>query len=290
LSGGINTPAWSDMIAKAIPPAIRGRWYGTAQFVGGALGAVALLLARQVLERYPFPINFALCFAAAAFFITASLGFTALCREPPSPPGRAGPLRAYLAGLPDVLRGDPNYARYLVGRLLLMLATLAVPFLAVYAVRRWHVEAGDVALYTSAMLVSQTVATLGWGWLIDRSGSKRVMELAGLAGGLSGAAALLAPDPLWLSAAFALVGISTGGYQVADGTIVIEFAPPHDLPRYVGLTNTALAPSQLLSPLLGGVIADRLGYLPTFGATLAFGLAGFGLLTRFVVEPRHRSR
>ncbi len=289
LTSGLTTPAWMDMIAKAIPANVRGRWLGLAQFLGGGLGAVALVFARGVLEAFPFPTNFGLLFLVAAVLMTVELTGMSLTREPESTEARpAPPLREYVASLPAIFRRDPDYGRYLVGRLLLLLSTLAVPFLGVYAVRRWGVEAGDVALLTAVLLASQTLGTLGWGWLLDRRGSKSVIELAGLAGALAGLVALVAPGPLWLAPAYACAGLSLGAFGVAEGNIIIEFAPPDDRPRYVGLTNTALAPFQLIAPLLGGVLADRLGYLPTFGAAVGFALAGWFVVARLVADPRRR--
>ncbi len=58
--------------------------------------------------------------------------------------------------------------------------------------------------------------------------------------------------------------------------------------RYVGLTNTAMAPFLLISPLLGGFIADRLNYSATFATAAAFGLIGWVIVWRFVADPRRR--
>jgi MFS family permease len=110
-------PAWQDLIARCFPVERRGRFFGTAMFAGTAAGAVAALGSAWLLRSYAFPANFALSFAMAAVLVTVSWAFIALTREPVQP-GRSvrQSTRQHLSGLPDLLRADPEFRRFLITR------------------------------------------------------------------------------------------------------------------------------------------------------------------------------
>ena len=102
------------------------------------------------------------------------------------------------------------------------------------------------------------------------------------------AVALLAPSAIWLVAVYVLLGIYTGADYVAGLNIILEFSPPEDRPTYIGLTNSLLAPSLTLGPLLGGWLAGILGYNGLFLTALVIVLIGGLMMTLLVREPRKR--
>ena len=47
---------------------------------------------------------------------------------------------------------------------------------------------------------------------------------------------------------------------VSSLNIILEFCDPADRPTYIGLTNTLLAPSIVMVPLIGAWLATVIGY------------------------------
>ena len=170
---GVVAVSWQDLIARCFPVERRGRYVGTAAFLGVSAGFAGSVLATWLLNRYAFPVNFALVFAIGAFGISLSWVFLALTREPVA---RANPHRRsnrdYLRSLPGLVREDHNYRRFLAACMLMALAGMGVGFITVSAVDRFHVADSTAGLYTLAMLAGQTVANLAFGLLADRSGHK----------------------------------------------------------------------------------------------------------------------
>jgi len=84
-----------------------------------------------------------------------------------------------------------------------------------------------------------------------------------------------------------------GGYisatLIANMNLVLEFCPPEERPKYIGLSNSLAAPVFALSPVLGGRIADRWSYPALFVLTAVLVLAGLLVLVFRVRDPR-RSR
>jgi MFS family permease len=68
--------------------------------------------------------------------------------------------------------------------------------------------------------------------------------------------------------------------------IILEFCAPEDQPTYIGLTNTLLAPTQTLAPIVGGWLATWAGYREMFVVALALSILGGVVLALWVREPR----
>ncbi len=107
--------------------------------------------------------------------------------------------------------------------------------------------------------------------------------------GLTAAAltAWFAPSPAWLTPVFILLGISIAAELTSSLNIILEFCDPADRPTYIGLTNTLLAPTLALAPLLGGWIATLTdGYSTLFLTAAICAALGALLLFFWVQEPR----
>ena len=69
--------------------------------------------------------------------------------------------------------------------------------------------------------------------------------------------------------------------------VLLEFAPTQDeRPTYIGLGSTAMAPVAFATPLVGGLMADALGFRVVFVTALVVGLAGLVMLATRVHDPR----
>ena len=103
--------------------------------------------------------------------------------------------------------------------------------------------------------------------------------------------ALLAGNLTVFQLVFVLAGIHTAAINVSALNVLLEFAPTQDArPTYIGLGSTAIAPVAFAAPLLGGVMADALGFRAVFVVAMAAGLVGLLLLATLVHAPRLPAR
>jgi len=290
VGAGLIAVAWQDMIAKIIPVDRRGRFFGLTNFSGTAAGVLGAAAAAWLLDGYDFPDGYVLCFAAAAALIGVSWIFLALTREPVQVSQTEHvPQREYWRRLPAVLRGDRNFARYLLSQVVISLGGMAGGFVAVYAVQRWDLPDAEAGRLTAAMLIGQAACNLLFGFVADRKGHKLVLEWSTLLGTLAIGLAAIAPAPAWFYAVFALSGGSVAGFILSGIMIAFEFSSPDMRPTYIGLNNTTSGAVASVSPLFGGWLAGTIGYQWLFVLAFAIGLIGFALLRWSVREPRRVS-
>jgi MFS family permease len=239
------------------------------------------------LGRYPFPQGFVYSFAVAAVLITASWFFLALTREPAQESQEPQvSQREYWSRLPGILRRDLNFRRYLGSQGIIALGGMASGFLAVYAVQRWNLPDSQAGRYTASMLIGQAASNLLFGVMADRKGHKTILELGTLATILAVALAGLAQGPALFHSVFALIGASAAASMLSGIMIVFEFCAPDLRPTYIGLSNTVIGVVAAVTPMIGGLLADVLGYRPLFATAFIFGLLGLALLRWSVREPR----
>ena len=287
LGAGLTAVAWQEMLAKIIPQERRGIFFGATNFLGNATGVIGASLAAWLLDRYPFPYGYIICFSVTAAFTLISYFFITRTREiPVVTHTEPVSFRQYWGKLPAVLHKDRNFSNFLLTQVVLSLSGMAWGFLAVYAQQRWNLEDGKVGEFNAALLVGQAVFNLVFGPLADRKGYKLVMELSVLLAVLSLLLAYLAPYPDWFYGVFALRGASLAGLFLSM-MFVMEFCLPEVRPTYIGLSNTVGGAVAGLSPLLGGALASVFGYPTLFASTLLVALAALAMLRWLVRDPRH---
>ena len=287
VGAGMIAVAWQDMIAKVIPLERRGLFFGMANFSGTATGVLGASAAAWLLDRYEFPIGYVLCFSIAAALILMSWIAVSLTREPVQV---GEPLSDswldFWRRLPDVVRADANFRNYLLSRVVIAISTMAVGFYTVYAVQRWQLSDGQAGAFMAAMLVGQSVCNLVFGPLADRRGYKLVLEI-GISLGCAGLlVAILSPAPWGFYGVFALLGGAYAAFMISGLMITLEFCAPDMRPVYIGLNNTTYGIAAGIAPLIGGRLAEVIGYRPLFGVSLVVGLLGLAALHFTVRDPR----
>ena len=285
--GGVIGVGWQDMIAKIIPVEKRGRFFGITNFVGngsGVLGAVALPF---VLDRFGFPLGYALAFTIASVLVFLSWVFLSLTREPAVPSSKPAVSQLdYVRSLRDVLRKDRNFEMYLLTAIVFSLSGMATGFLAVDAVHRWNLPDAEASGFTIALQIGLAVANLFFGFLADRKGHKLSLEICVVLSVVLLALAIVAPSPLWFFAVFFLRGAVTAGTFISGISIVYEFTDAENRPTYIGLANTIPGVAGALAPLLGGWIAGATTYQAMFVVSFIIATVSWGLLRFAVREPR----
>lgn len=286
---GVIAPAWSNLLARCFPVSRRGRFFGVASFVGTGLGTLGALVSGWMLNAFAYPTNFVYIFTVAALCVFISWGFLSLTREPagqnsamPPPVRQRGQSRRKMLA---IVRGDHNFRRFLIARVLSSFAGMGEGFLTVAAVRHWQVSDGTVAYYTAAMLLGQTGGNLLAGFVADRWGHKLSLELGYLGLIISFGLAWLAPNPGWYLVVFGVLGMAAGTRIVSGILIPLEFARSEHRPSYVGISNTTMGVGSALAPLVGGLLAWY-GYTILFAVGAFLAVVAFAVMRWWVAEPR----
>jgi hypothetical protein len=285
-------PAWMDLIGRAIPTAMRGRFFALSSLAAGVISFGASFLVADVLARVPAPASYGYCFLAASIVLGLSWLALVLVREPPGVPAApAVALGAYLARMPGLLRRDRNLSWFLAARAFALAGTMASGFYTVYALRAWDAPAAKAGVFTALLVAGHALGTLTLGWVADHAGHRLVLLVGMAATAGANVVALSATSLSVFETVFVLAGVQTAALNVSAMNVLLEFAPtPAERPTYIGLGTTSMAPVAFASPLLAGLLADALGFRVVFVVALVTGLAGLALLAAFVRDPRRLVR
>jgi hypothetical protein len=286
--GGLLMPAWMDLIGRAVPSAVRGRFFALSSLAAGVLGFGASFVVAVILDRVPAPASYGYCFLGASLFLGLSWLALLFVREPAG--GPAAPpvgLGAYLARVPGLLRRDRNLAWFLASRAFGVAGTMGAGFYTVYALRAWDAPAAKAGIFTALMVAGHALGTLTLGWIADHAGHRLVLLVGAAATTVASVVALLAPTLGAFQVVFMLAGLHTAAISVSAMNVLLEFAPtPRERPTYIGLGTTSMAPVAFAAPLLAGLLADGIGFRAVFLLSLLTGTAGLVLLAALVRDPR----
>jgi len=180
------------------------------------------------------------------------------------PPVKTPAPAGYLAGLRTLLRNTNLMILALVSGIRSFTQQGLQSFLPLYLVNDLKISAAMVGFYIAVVQVSGMVATPIAGTLSDRIGPKRVAT----AGMLMTSLAVAAFAALDLGSAFvgalALVGFFIYSMRPAIFRWAIGVVPRQYEGTTVGTLFTTQALFSTLMPLIGGVMADRVGLIAVF--------------------------
>jgi len=274
------------MITKIMPPNIHGTFFGTQMAAFTGLEGLSAIAAGLILDRLDGPLDFTLCFLAASGSFILSYIFVALTREPDGKPRTIGdqPKGFWNESL-RILKTNSNFVAFLVMRSLSQFAAMAFSFYIVYVVWTFGVSDAEAGLMTGVFLMASILASLVMGRLADRWSPRVVMILGGLAASLSTTLALIAPSAAWFYASFVLTSMAIVAIWTIPLPLTVRFGTEEERPYYIGLSNTISAPAAIVAPVIGGWLADTVGFQATFMISIVCGLLMAAMLAFVVKDP-----
>jgi hypothetical protein len=289
LAGGFGSLARGALLQSSIVSETWGAFV-RRRAAGSALLAIlaAVVVARLLGSNAPaFPGGYGRLFLVATLCLVTVAALTAAMREPwtaasalSTPTTPPGAWRQLLQ--------DARFRRFLLFRVLLSSTAAIDPFLFLYAVTRLGAPVTKIGDYVILGVLGWIVSAPVWFWVERRSGARTVLQSAAVVRLIAPAIALATPplaaigviqDRLFdatalttaYGAAFFVVGAALAGQSRGNYDYLAALAPHLILPAYTGLTNAILA-FVAFSPVLGGVVIERLSYEALFGVAAAIGL------------------
>ena len=274
LGNGVVAVPWQDIIAKSIPAGIRGRFFGTMQFLTGvAIFGVGFVVRWALGPRGPgLPTGYFVLFTLGAVFMTWSTVGCWLVKEPIRPV-REEPhsLRELLTGMGPLVRSHPALLSIAMVTLLGNGLAASAPFYTLFARNELRIQPQIAGVYLWAATLGTVVFSIIWGHLNDRWGPRAVVRGACVSVALAPALALAVPAaanalrpalpgvgealPYLYAVVFLAVGATMPGMWMGTNNYLLELAGHEDRPRYIAVYNTLALPGVALPLLLGGLLS-----------------------------------
>jgi hypothetical protein len=305
-ASGFTTLVGQRLPARIATNGVRGRLARWQALAGTIATVLAALLVRRVLVHGPaFPRAYLyLFFIAFIALIGVAILTVALTERGSRVPLVPRPPLAGLRAAPALLR-LPGYRRYLIFRVIALVATLAEPFFVVYALRTFSVSADMVGIYVIAVIATRAVTIYLWRTLARLTGTKLLLQLGALCRALAAVIAIALPvlyetDPIAghftsdltrarvFVAVFVCIGAAMGANAVAQSGLLLDILPPNAYADGVAFTNGVLAVCSI-ALFAGGIIVDRNGFRALFITALVLGLLTV-LVGGILREPRRPLR
>lgn len=286
---GAQRVVFSLLIAKVIPISRRGRLQAWRNATGSLIAAaLAYFAGRWFIGPNLFGNGYGVTFVCA--FVLTTLGLWALqllLKEPEPPTTRTqGRFRDRLREFPRLISEDKAYAFFLLVQMLTTSARLATPFYILYVGASIHMTGATLGLLSLAFIGADALSNLVWGYLGDKTGFRLVLLLSIITWIAATVLLLNIHTSGAIFLAFFGLGAAQSGYNMAAQTMILEFGQRDDLPMRIAVSATAESITATLGPLIGGQLADVLGYDTVFGISIGVLVAALVILVLLVKEPR----
>jgi MFS family permease len=252
---GMQGVIFNFLMSKVIPVSKRGRLTGMRNFLAGIISAiVAFLGGEYFLGDEPTISGYSAIFLLAFVLTSAGLTMLVMMRESVPPRLRKqAPFFRRLREVPQLLRDEPEFARYVLARSIATTGRLAMPFYVLYVARNVRLTGENLALLTIAFTVAATISNLVWGAIADRGGFRNVFLIASGLWVVATMALLGSEHLIPTLVVFASIGAAAQGFQNACVNLTLEFGQRHDLPLRIALANSSSELAGTLGLLAGGV-------------------------------------
>ena len=288
-----GNPAWTALVADLVPRSLRASYFANRNTMMGVAALVVAPLAGWLIRggnawappAGGYQVAFLLAFASG---LVATWCFRAI----PEPHRRAVDRtpRERQPGLFRALAASPGFLGLVASAFVWNMALqVAAPFFNVYLVGHLGASVSTVGLLAGVNLFFALVGTWWFGAVIERRGSLWVQQLCGFLIPVLPLSWMVVTAPWQTAFIEAWGGLVWAGYNMANFNLLLEMTPDQRRTEAVALYQTVVFTSAVLGPLLGGWLADTVGFKPVFALSGAGRLCAMGLFVWLAVWPARRA-
>ena len=293
VAAGLGNIAFSDTLASAIPPRLRGRVRGWRGIFGGIVTAgVGIWMQTSLSEASGLRVYGLLFAVAGILYALGGLAFGLIrTREVEARQDKQPGLGDVLARMGDLWR-HPTFRQFVAVQALLTPLVQGLPFFTLFAKQRFGLDFDALGILVVVSALTPILANFVWGRLSDARDHRFTLLASGILGLIAPVCAGLLlgqtqPGGLviaLLAVIVAVVSMASAGFDLASKNYVLALSPnEQERPFYIGVNDTAVGlPTSLLAAT--GLIIDLFGFVPVFAGITVFTLAAVGVGLRLPPE------
>jgi MFS family permease len=169
-------------------------------------------------------------------------------------------LKARLASLPASLRAEPAFVKFTYQRFIYLAGvSLAVPLFPLYYVRIAHASDASIGIIGTSQTITLLLGYWLWTRLSQRRGSRVVLLSTALALALFPALTAATSNVALLVFLAGAAGIFQAGLDLVFFDELMKRVPEDRAPMFMAFDTTAQNLSAVAAPLLGTLLADKIG-------------------------------
>ena len=138
--------------------------------------------------------------------------------------------------------------------------------------REFHTTPSMTQMGLSMAMLGMGIGSVLWGSLSDHFGRKPILIISLLIFAVSTGVALLSPDITFFVAVRLVQGFGAGGAMVLSTSIPADVFAGRQLGKLMGIIGAINGIAPAAGPLLGGFLANRVGWQGIFVVLLAIGI------------------
>jgi MFS family permease len=282
ISGGFAGIAYADIIAKTVAGKKRTELFAIKQFFSSIAAFLGGLVITKIfnISGMGFPVNYSITLSIGFVGLSiASLGYYFI-KEPPSeklPIGKES-FKDYLKKVPQFLKNDINFRRYILIINLESFGAMIMPFYMVFARDTFSISSSYIGKYLIFQVIGTIFSNLVWGYLARKFDSRVIVRACIFIGALiplvSIGLSMIGPD--YYAIVFLLAGFAVSGKAISFEPYLLDIAPDEHRTEYLGIRGT-LNIFVIVLPVLGGL------FISTFGYYFTFSVVSIVLLTAGII-------
>ncbi len=285
----LANPGWTALVADLVPVTMRGRFFASRNMAMGLAALVIAPLAGQIILTInawsgSFFAGYQATFVLAFLFgMISAIAFRQIQEPAPTQathrPHQRGDLRR-------AMRDNTGFFGLVISALVWNMALqVAAPFFNVYLVSEFQATPLTIGILAGIATLTALVGQRVFGQLLDRKGAIWVQMVTGLIIPLAPLAWALISAPWQVGIINTFSGFLWAGYNLANFNLLLELTPDEQRPRAVALFQTSVFGSAVVGPIVGGFLADAIGFKYIFGISSAGRYVGTVLFILFTVRP-----
>ena len=256
---GLYTISHQDIIARVLKPQVRGVVMARRAAAGGLLAMTAMAIL-QLFFPGASDDKTLLLWIAVALWAGAGIIYLGIAEAPRHLREPTSPLKELRRGL-GLIRTEPWFAEFLIGRIWLLSVELAIPFYTIHVARLQDPTATNLVMLVFAISAGLLIGGPVWGRLVPRN-RQLAMTVGALSVALAGVLTLLIDEvlkvqvPFFHIATFALLSFGRQGVMQARTFYLAEQTPQDDRPIYISIGESLMGAASVGIALALGFAAQ----------------------------------
>ena len=282
----LSFPAWMSLTGDIVPLNIRGRYFGSRNFIMGVAGMVTILLVGEWITRTEKPLGYQLAIGLAFLLGLASTYSFSRLKDPAELQPSMKPPSLSLPGLFRDVRTHPVFLSLCAtGFLWNFSINVAGPFFSVYMVQNLKATATMVGISSIIGNLCRLIVQRKVGELTDRWGPRRVQWISMILIPIVPALWAFSTAMWQIYLIEILAGILWGAFNLAAFNFLLSLIPENQRARYSALYQITVTLALAMGAALGSWVITLWGYRGVFLFSAIGRFVAALFFARYVIPP-----